>query len=75
MSTTTKSRSTTGIEPDRLYSFEELSAVSGLSARRLKRACDEGRLGFVLVGEERGRVVEGQQYLDWKARRRVDPEG
>lgn len=64
-----------GIYPDRLYSAEELSPLSGLSTRRLKRMMDEGRIGYVLVGPERGRVIEGRQFLDWKATRRVEPRG
>lgn len=63
------------IDPDYLYSPEELAPLCGLSARRLIRMMDEGRIGYVLVGEERGRVIEGQQYLDWKASRRVNPTG
>jgi hypothetical protein len=62
------------IDPDRLYTPEELSPLCGLAARRLKRMMDEGRIGYVLVGNERGRMIEGQQYLDWKASRRVAPE-
>jgi hypothetical protein len=58
--------------PRRLYPFEELGLVSGLSARKIKREVDEGRMGCVQTGEERGRMVEGQQYLDWlEARRRT----
>jgi len=61
------------IDPDRLYRAEELAPICGLSVRRLKRMLDEGRIGYILVGNERGRVIEGQQYLDWKASRRVEP--
>ena len=55
------------IDPDRLYTPDELSELSGLSARRLVRMMDDGRIGFVLIGRERSRRIEGQQYLDWKA--------
>jgi hypothetical protein len=34
---------------------------------------DERRIGYVLVGPERGRMIEGKQFLDWKASRRVEP--
>lgn len=61
------------IDPDYLYRPEELAPLCGLSAKQLRRYMDEGRLGFVIVGAERGRRIEGQQYLDWKASRRVEP--
>jgi hypothetical protein len=63
-----------GVVPDRLYAYSELAVLSGLSERRIRRMVEDGRLGYVLVGEERGRVIEGQQFLDWKARNRVSPE-
>jgi hypothetical protein len=63
------------IEPDRLYKPEDLAPLAGLAARRLKRMMDDGRMGYVLVGEERGRMIEGRQFLAWKASRRVAPEG
>ena len=73
MSAVKSKAATGGIDPDRLYSFEELATLSGIPARRLRRMVDDGRLGYVLIGNERGRVIEGQQYLTWKASRRVEP--
>jgi excisionase family DNA binding protein len=64
-----------GVKPYRLYTYEELAEVTGLSARRIRRMVEEGRLGHVPVGEERGRVIEGRQYLEWLEARRVDVEG
>jgi excisionase family DNA binding protein len=72
---TTKVKTQAGaIDPDRLYSYDELSEVTGLSPRKIRREIEEGRLGYVQTGPERGRKIEGQQYLDWKAARRVAPE-
>jgi hypothetical protein len=62
------------IDPDYLYTQETLAPLCGLSARRLKRMMDEGRIGYVLTGAQRGRAIEGQQFLDWKASRRVAAE-
>jgi len=61
------------IDPDRLYHPTELSQLCGLSRKQLVRMMDEGRIGFHIVGAERGRRIEGQQWLDWKASRRVEP--
>ena len=61
------------IDPDRLYHPTELSQLCGLSAKQLIRRIDAGSLGYVIVGEERSRYIEGQQYLDWIASRRVEP--
>ena len=58
------------IDPERLYTEDELSALVGLSARRIKRMLDDGRMDFIRTGETRGRVIEGQQYLDWLDRNR-----
>lgn len=63
-----------GVEPNRLYNPEELSVVSGIPARRVKRMMDEGRIGYVVVGNVRGRMIRGQQYLDWLDARAVEPE-
>ena len=62
------------IDPDRLYAFEELADLTGLSDRRLRRMADDGRIGYVLVGEERGRVIRGRQYLDWLDARSIAPQ-
>lgn len=68
-----KKRPTTAIDPDRLYTFDELGAVSGLGGRKVRREVEEGRMGFVQVSPERGRMVEGQQFLDWKEANRRTP--
>lgn len=62
------------VEPDRLYHPDELGPLTGLGPRRLVRMMDEGRIGYVIVGRTRCRMIEGRQYLDWKASRRVEPE-
>ncbi len=61
------------INPDRLYRPDDLAPLSGLSARQLVRMMDEGRIGFVIVGAERGRRIRGQQWLDWLAASAVEP--
>lgn len=61
------------IDPDYLYHPSELAALCGLTAKQIVRYMDERRIGFVVTGAERGRRIEGQQYLDWKASRRVEP--
>jgi hypothetical protein len=67
-----KQRPTT-IDPDRLYTFEELGEVSGLGPRKVRREVEDGRMGFIQVSPERGRMIEGQQYLDWKDAHRRTP--
>lgn len=70
----TKSKVQLGsIDPDRLYHPTELSPLSGLSAKQFVRMMDEGRIGFVIVGAERGRRIRGAQYLAWLNSRTVEP--
>jgi len=68
-----KTRETGSIDPVRLYSPEELSPLSGIAARRLQRMMDDGRIGFVMLGRERGRRISGKQYLDYIERNSVGP--
>jgi hypothetical protein len=62
------------IDPDRLYHPTELSPLSGLSTKQLVRMMDERRIGFVVVGAQRGRRIRGSQYLTWLNAQTVDPE-
>lgn len=61
--------------PRRLFTFKELEAVTGVHWRVFKRRCDDGEMGFVQVGPERGRRVRGDQYLAWEAANERKPEG
>lgn len=61
------------IDPDRLYHPTELAPLIGLSKEQFVRMMDEGRIGFVIVGAERGRRIRGAQYLAWLNSRTVDP--
>lgn len=72
----TKQTESTGVvDPHRLYSYAALAEVSGLSARKIRREVEEyRRMGHVKTGHERGKMVRGQQYLDWLDRREVAPE-
>lgn len=62
------------IEPDRLYSYAQAGAVIGLSARKIKREVEEyGRMGHVLTGHERGKMIRGSQLLAWLDAQEVPP--
>lgn len=61
------------IDPDRLYHPTELAPLSGLSVRQLERMMDERRIGFVVVGAQRGRRIRGKQYLAWLNAQSVEP--
>jgi hypothetical protein len=53
------------IDPGRLYTFTELGRLSGLTARKIRREVEEGRMDYLQTSPERGRHIQGQQYLDW----------
>jgi len=61
------------INPDQLYRPDDLAPRGGLSARQLVRMMDERRIGFVVVGAQRGRRIRGQQWLDWLESQTVEP--
>lgn len=67
---------TSGIDPDALYTYAALAVASkNLSARKIRREVEEyKRMGHVVTGHERGKMVRGQQYLDWLDRQAVAPE-
>lgn len=75
MATKVQERATGEVVPNRLYTYAQLADVTGLSARKIKREVDEyRRLGYVRTGTERGRMIRGQQFLDWLESRSVEPE-
>jgi hypothetical protein len=59
--------------PRRLYTYADLSLATGLHPRKIRREVEEGRMEFVETGEQRGRMIEGQQYLAWLEARRSAP--
>ena len=72
---TTNAEPVSGIDPNRLYTYAELAAVTGLSKRKIRREVEEfRRLGYVQTSPERGRMVRGSQYLVWLDRLEVEPE-
>jgi hypothetical protein len=63
------------VDPNRLYTYSQLAVVSGLSVRKIRREVEEyRRMGYTQTGTERGRMVRGQQYLDWLETRAVEPD-
>jgi hypothetical protein len=70
-----KSQSGGALDPFKLYSYEALAKITGLSARKIRREVEEyKRLKYVQINPERGRMVKGQHYLDWLAEREADAE-
>lgn len=65
--------SASGIDPHRLYSYEEIAAVMAVEPRQVRRMVEEGWLGYVKTGPRRGRRVSGQNYLDYLAANTVEP--
>jgi excisionase family DNA binding protein len=55
-----------GIDPCRLYSYEEIAEFIGdVSWRRVRRWVEEGKMPYTLLPAGRGRRISGQQYLDF----------
>jgi excisionase family DNA binding protein len=70
--TTKVKQSPPAIEPERMYSYEEVAAFAGVSPRMVKRWCEDGRLGFVRL--PRGRRILGRQYAAFVTQNVVEPE-
>ena len=62
----TKTRPSQAVVPGRFYKPQDLAELTGIPERTIRSMMDDGRLAYHLIGEERGRVVEGQDFLDWK---------
>jgi excisionase family DNA binding protein len=73
MPTPTQDLSASGVDPLRLYTYEEIAVVMAIEPRQVRRMVEEGRLGYVKTGPHRGRRVSGQNYLDYVARNTVEP--
>ncbi len=69
----TATKTTPGIEPERMYTYEEVAQLASASPRMVKRWCEDGRIGFVRL--PRGRRILGRQYAAFVAGNAVDPEG
>jgi excisionase family DNA binding protein len=53
------------IDPDRLYTYEEIAAMCGVSPRRVRRWVEEGKLGWTPLPGGRGRRIAGWQWIDY----------
>lgn len=69
---TTKQKTQGRIEPDRFYKPADLASITGLGPRQLVEMMDDGRIPFHRTGRERGRVILGQDFLDWRASARQE---
>lgn len=52
------------IEPDRLYTYDEIGAMCGVDARRVRRWVEEGKLAYTPLPGGRGRRVAGWQWIE-----------
>ena len=64
---------TKSVQPGRFYKTVELAEITGIPDRTLRSMIDDGRLPYHLIGNQNGRRILGQDFLDWKkAARRVN---
>lgn len=59
-------------EPDRLLTYEEIAERCGVTPRRVRRWCEDGKLEFVQL--PRGRRVRKSALNAWLRSRIVPPE-
>jgi hypothetical protein len=52
------------IEPDRLYTYDEIGAMCGTSPRRVRRWVEEGKLAYTSLPGGRGRRIAGWQWIE-----------
>ena len=52
------------VDPDRLYTYEEIAELCGMSVYSVKRWTFTGKLGCTIIPGGRARRIRGQQYLD-----------
>lgn len=67
----TKQKDALGVEPERMYSYEEIAEFAGATPRRVRRWVEDGLMGYVQL--PRGRRVLGRQYAAYVASNTVDP--
>lgn len=53
------------------YTYAEVGSQLGVSARQVKRWCDDGRLGFIRL--PRGRRITAEHVAEFVASRNVAP--
>jgi excisionase family DNA binding protein len=52
------------IEPNRLYTYDEIAELFGVTARQVRRWVEDGKMDYTPLPGGRGRRISGQQYLD-----------
>lgn len=61
-----------GLEPEPVYTYDEIAALAKVTDRQVKRWVEEGWIGFIQL--PRGRRISRQHYLDYLARNNHEPE-
>jgi excisionase family DNA binding protein len=69
-----KQQPASGIDPNRLYSYEEIAEFMGVTWWVVRNLVREGRLGYTKVSAQRLRLVSGANYLDYLAANTVPAE-
>lgn len=51
------------VDPDRLYTYQEIAELAGATERRVRRWVEEGKLAFTTLPGGRGRRILGATWL------------